>query len=95
MSECKDLMKKMKEGQTMGPKPMEFKNIEVHNWRKGKRQYKEALLDFKTKLMIGEGETCEIMPMSKIDLIVVSNVHKIEIKDVHPPDDELDDLVGP
>jgi hypothetical protein len=87
MSKCQDLMMKLKQGQGMGPRPLEFTNIEVHNWRKGKREYSQALLDFKTHLLVGEGETCEVMPLNKIDLIVVSNIHKIEIKDIEPPSD--------
>jgi hypothetical protein len=85
MSKCEEIMRKFDH-----PGNIELDDAEVHTWRKGKRDYKKALLDFKTHLLIGEGTTCEIVPISRIDMIVVSNVHRIEIRDIVPPsDDEL------
>jgi hypothetical protein len=81
MSECKELMDRMDNN----PENIRLKFVSVYDWRKEARHYSEVLLDFKRKLLIGEGKTCEIMPIPRINLITLVRPDTKELKGIEPP----------
>ena len=88
MTECSELMDKC----DTNPENIRLKYVSVYDWRKEARHYSEVLLDFKRKIMIGEGKTCEVMPIPRINLITLARPETKEITGIKPPKDSFDDF---